>query len=446
MRRLSFAVVSLVGLWVCGAAASCFSASASDPGSGGATPGPTTCAIPDGGSPPPIAPHGYYTNGSQVCTSTGQSHVFQGVDRDTYEFTPEGDNISLQDFQAIARWHANVVRIATNQDYWLTQAALYSSDYQSNIVQAVSWAEQAGLEVILDLHWSDRGDLSVSTQGGPTNTPGNSGQQPMADANSVEFWREVATQFAGDGHVFFELYNEPNGISWNAWLNGGMVDVNGTYTAVGMQELYDTVRATGANNLVIIGGLNFAFDLSGVVNYPVRGYNIMYATHPYISKGTPASWTSYFEYLSINNIAPVIATEFGDTTMNCNGTFDEELITSAAQPNVHMSWTAWAWYPDGCSFPALISDWNYDTTLQGQVVEQALLANPTPVSLIDAGGGQAADGATGDGSAADATLRDATVGDATVGDAAPGDGPSGSADDATSSGGSGDADDDAAQE
>lgn len=449
MRRLAYAFVSLTGFWVCASAASCFSDSAAGGGSGAAMPGPTTCAIADGGAPPPVAPNGYYTNGSQVCTSSGQSHVFQGVDRDTFEFDPEGDMISLSDFQAIASWHANVVRIALNQDYWLSGATLYASDYQSNIQQAVTWAEQAGLEVILDLHWSDRGDLGVTQAGGtfpgtstyvPADTAGYSVQQPMADINSVEFWKEVATVFAGDGHVFFELYNEPNGISWSAWLNGGVVNVSGTFTAVGMQQLYDTVRSTGANNLVVIGGLNFAFDLSGVVNYPVKGYNIVYATHPYSSKGTPASWTGYFGYLTINNIAPVIATEFGDTSTNCSGTFDQELISYAAQSNTHMSWTAWAWFPDGCSYPALISDWNYDPTVQGQVVEQALMANnPLPVPLVDAGGPPAADAALTDGSIADATLADAAGGDgssgsladATVTDGSGSDAATSSADDAS---------------
>jgi len=368
--------------------------------------------------------------------------VFQGVDRDTFEFDPEGQNISLSDFEAIASWHANVVRVALNQDYWLSDATLYAPDYQSNIQQAVTWAEQAGLEVILDLHWSDRGDLTVPQAGGtfpgttkyvPGDTPGYSVQQPMADVNSQTFWAQVAAVFGSDGHVFFELYNEPNGISWGAWLNGGEVTVNGTtpFMAVGMQELYDTVRSAGANNLVIIGGLNYAFDLSGVANYPVKGYNIMYATHPYISKGSPSSWPGAFEYLTINNIAPVIATEFGDTSTNCTGAFDQELISAAAQPSIHMSWTAWAWYPDGCSYPALISDWNYDPTVQGQVVMQALSANPAPVPLSGAGSASGTDAAPStDGSTVDATLADAAVADgapASLADATMADGSDGGA-------------------
>ena len=32
---------------------------------------------------------------------------------------------------------------------------------------------------------------------------------------------------------------------------------------------------------MIIGGLNYAFDLSGVPSNRISGYNILYATHPY---------------------------------------------------------------------------------------------------------------------------------------------------------------------
>ncbi len=41
------------------------------------------------------------------------------------------------------------------------------------------------------------------------------------------------------------------------------------------------MRATGANNTVIVGGLNYAYDLSGVASYAITGFNIVYNTHPY---------------------------------------------------------------------------------------------------------------------------------------------------------------------
>jgi hypothetical protein len=345
-----------------------------------------------------VAPGAYYTNGATVCTADGTAHLFHGVDRSAFEWDPAGQNVSLADFQAMAKWHATVVRLPLNQDFWLAGAWLHNhlptnaywplqaaQDYPSTVAQAVKWAEAAGLDVILDLHFSDQGNLGVTEVDGnppPQDSPGDSSQQQMADENSVTFWREVATMFKGDGHVLFELYNEPNGISWDTWLNGGNEP---GYPAVGMQELYNTVRETGADNLVIAGGLNWAFDLSGVSSSPIQGYNILYATHTYAGNDSPGEWPASFGYLATGDIAPVIVTEFADGLAMCTGAWDTSLIQFADMDKI--SWTAWAWFPGGCvSFPSLISDWSYTPTVEGIVVKGALLGYPwSPPAPADAG-------------------------------------------------------------
>ena len=337
-----------------------------------------------------IAPNGYYTSGSTVCTASGTPHLFHGVDRPSLEFSTAGNHITQSDFAMMAGWNANAVRVALNQDFWLSGAALYDSGYQANVDQAVQWAEAAGLDVILDLHWSDQGNLGVSTYG--TQQNGNdSDQQLMADVNSIEFWKEVATKYKGDGRVLFELYNEPHGIPWSVWLSGGPAS---GFTAAGMQQLYDAVRGAGADNVVIAGGLLWAFDLSGVAANPINGYNVMYATHPYDkSDNLPDKWEGSFGYLATRDLAPVIATEFGDYASNCTGAWDTQLIAFA---DAHqMSWTAWAWYATGspgCAFPSLIVDWAATPTVQGAVVQQALLGYPNNHPMLDAGADAVTDG------------------------------------------------------
>jgi hypothetical protein len=94
--------------------------------------------------------------------------------------------------------------------------------------------------------------------------------------------------------VLFELYNEPHDIPWQVWLHGGTVGGVASYQAVGMQDLYDAVRATGANNVVIAGGIGWAFNLSSVYANKIQGYNIMYATHPYYPQDPATQWDSMF--------------------------------------------------------------------------------------------------------------------------------------------------------
>src|SRR5262249_50369822 len=154
---------------------------------------------------------------------------------------------------------ANVVRIPMNQDFWLNDPTndAYYFKYPDIVDQQVKWAEKWGMDVILDLHWSDEGDYS---KGCDTNS-GKNCQQCMADAHSQLFWQQVATKYKDDGHVLFELYNEPFKVSWYTWLNGGMSGGQCTnnggstpqnFLVVGMQQLYNTVRQTGAQNLVIV--------------------------------------------------------------------------------------------------------------------------------------------------------------------------------------------------
>jgi hypothetical protein len=326
---------------------------ASVPDASNETPG---ADAPAGGSyTDQAAPGGYHVQGNTIYDAAGKPHLFHGVDRPSLEWDASGDHLSLADYQRMASWKANVVRIALNQDFWLQNTGAY----EQTVDQQVHWAESAGLDVILDLHWSDRGD--------PANTPA---QQRMADARSLLFWQAVAGKYQGDGHVLFELYNEPHDVPWGVWLGGG--PSGDGFMVAGMQQLHDAVRATGAENLVIVGGLQFAYDLSGVSQYPVQGHNIVYATHPYNQPPNkqPGQWDFAFGTLSATY--PVMATEFGDVSAACATDYDSKVIAYANTHN--MSWSGWAWYPAGCQFPSLIADWSGTPTAAGQIEKSALQA------------------------------------------------------------------------
>jgi len=299
----------------------------------------------------------YKVVGNKVLDADGKQHKFMGVDRPSLEWGPSGDRFSLSDFQLMASWGSNTVRIPLNQDYWLQGSRNYSANYNATVRNVVTWAHQAGLDVILDLHWSDKGNLANSVPD----------QQRMADKNSVTFWQQVAALYKNDPGVLYELYNEPHDVSWSVWLNGG--DSGDGFTVAGMQQLYDAVRGAGATNPVIVGGLNWAYDLSGVPSNRVKGDNIIYNTHPYDYGGKqPSNWDSGFGFLTATD--PVIATEFGDS--DCSPGYYQSFLAYAQAKGV--MWTAWAWYPGGCSFPAIINDWSGTPSVSGALVKAALLS------------------------------------------------------------------------
>ncbi len=327
-------------------------------------PQPTGCDV---ATRPPSAPGSYYVNGNTVCTTDGQAHLFHGVNRPSLEYSRSGDHLSARDFLLMASWGANVARMGLNQDFWLEDSPQFDPNYSSVVDNAVAWAEAAGMDVILDLHWSDAGVLGSCTA---TNC-----QQKMADDNSIPFWSQVAARYSHDGHVLFELYNEPHDVSWEVWRAGGLISDG--FHVVGMQTLYDTVRAAGADNVVLIGGLDWAFDLSGVPANRINGYNIAYATHPYnTAQRQPATWDRTWGALSATD--PVIATEFGNSNdPSCSTGYAAEVIQYADAH--HAGWTAWGWYPGGCTYPALIDDWSGTPSPSlGVLVQSALLGYGGP--------------------------------------------------------------------
>ena len=116
----------------------------------------------------------------------------------------------------------------------------------------------------------------------------------------------VAAHYATNPMVFFDLYNEPRltaeavggtDILWSIWRNGGTV---AGVTYVGMQNLLDTVRATGAENIVMAEGTAFATSLIGVSQWSLAGTNIVYGVKPQVAGVyvNPTTWNAQFGAVS----------------------------------------------------------------------------------------------------------------------------------------------------
>lgn len=335
----------------------------------------------------PIAPNGFATIGNRIVASTCADHRFVGMARPGLQWWPSDArladaDLAAADFATMRSWGANVVRIPVYQRYWMydvtLEGLLYAREtYRDLIAASVARANAAGLAVIIDLHASDRGD---------PNFPNDVADiQQMADVNhSVPFWRDVARRFRGNGQVLFQLYNEPNQISWDVWRNGGQIPGGDTFPpqssgiafeAAGMQALHDAVRAEGADNVVIINGVHWGYDLSRVPEMAIEGHNIVYATHPYDYPDKQSDdWDRAFGNLSRTH--PVMIAEFGDYTCNRDGYYTQILDYA---DRMNLSWVAWAWWapaadrPDLiCGFPALIEDWSGRPSPTGAIVRERL--------------------------------------------------------------------------
>lgn len=359
------------------------------------------------------APKPLHIEGTKVLDSSGKQVLLRGVNVACLEWSSDGEGHVLKTIEvAIKDWKVNHVRLPMSQDRWFGKATEQKDggkSYRALVDQCVQLCSKNGVYIMLDLHWNS-----------PNEWGKHIGQHIMPDMFSVDFWKDVATVYRNHPAVLFDLYNEPHDTTWEIWRNGGMIDeTRGVgarqgrfapikYQTPGMQALVNTVRATGARNLLVVGGLDWAYDLKGVLEgyaltdpgvsggggsvragfdplgnpefdsplasrpSPPKGQGILYVCHNYPIKGdTFETWLGkmkrYTEKL------PVIMSEFG--AQNRGATINDPNpwvanVLKACKENGWM-WTAWDLHP--AAGPTLISDWNYTPTPSfGKLVKEAL--------------------------------------------------------------------------
>ena len=273
--------------------------------------------------PPPPVPTGELSLrvlGNRLIDAQGATVQLRGVNYSGFEFVavqgwspadPSGAQAGQgggPKWSAIRAWKANAVRIPLNEASWLgyrcvdTGGLSHNPDpggnYVASVQAQVDQATAAGLYVIVDLHWSAPGDSCPMLQ------------TQMANADhSIAFWTSVATRFKAYPNVVFELFNEPfmdfdfSGDAWSYLMQGSggsfsgypasgtsgvWKDIKQPWAIASYQAMIDAVRATGARNVVLVGGLSYAQDLSGWLSHRPRDpLNQMAAAwHPYRKFGS----------------------------------------------------------------------------------------------------------------------------------------------------------------
>jgi endoglucanase len=263
---------------------------------------------------------------------------------------------------AMRSWRINAVRIPLNEDCWLgiNGAPPQYSDarYRGAIRGYVARLNKAGLYVILDLHWNAPGEER------------STGQQPMADADhAAAFWASVGRVFKTDPAIVFDLYNEPNGISWRCWRDGCLLPAG--WRALGMQAMTDALRSSGARQPIIATGLDWGNDLGSWLRYRPHdpAGQLVAGLHAYswLSCGSVACWNRTVR--PVARSVPVVASEFGDRT--CSTAFVNRFMNWADSARV--SYLGWTWNPWPCASPALITSWDGQPNGYGEALRHHLL-------------------------------------------------------------------------
>jgi len=371
-------------------------ASSSEQGDATASSGQADGSVDGGVVGAPVSA-GVHAVGNQLYDGTNPIRLL-GVNRSGTEFECiQGDGIfdgptDQASISAMLTWDVNAVRIPLNEDCWLAinpptaKAATYSgSTYQQAISAFVTLLLDNGIYPILDLHWS-----------APGTTPATE-EYPMPDMDhSVTFWQEVAAAYANQPKVIFELFNEPYPdhdmdatSAWTCWQQGGtcsnlvLANPDGgvpvDYEVAGMQTLVTAVRGAGANNLILLGGLEYSNDLTQWLAYEPTDPddNLAAAWHVYDINECSSTTCYTSEGGPVAAKVPIVATEIGAAESdNCTGegatfiTGIMDWLDAPGQSIPAQSYLAWTWNTD--VKPSLISNYNGTPVCYGSTYETHL--------------------------------------------------------------------------
>ncbi|MEJ2208869.1 MAG: cellulase family glycosylhydrolase [Anaerolineae bacterium] len=295
-------------------------------------------------------PPALHVEGNRLVTAGGEVVRLRGLmPADAYEMEGE-KHFDREFFEELAASGANVVRLPVHPHTW-TENPDYLWRY---LDPAVGWAGELGLYVIVD--WHSIGNVET-------------GQAPLmpelyshTEEMTLDFWTQVAGYFRDAPNVLFEVFNEPQGISAGAWQAAA-------------SELVSTIRGQGAAQPAIVGGIDYARDLSWVLQSPLADGNVVYASHIYPAHAE-SLWGLYFGRVA--EAQPVLITEWGFMEENpsagqpyLNGTaagYGQALMSYLDERGI--GWVA-CWYDDEAEPPMFRPDWEgltgYGQFVMGQL-------------------------------------------------------------------------------
>lgn len=301
-------------------------------------------------------------SGNRLVDQNGKKIWLQGLSIPSMEWLPTGEHIQESFVEAIKTWKSNCIRLPLKGTFWFGTGKWQGSDpaagaekYRTLVDSLVCYATSNGCYVVLDLH-----------------------EYKAPTSKHAEFWKSAAARYANHPGVMFDILNEPHGISWDEWRDGGKlagekregaVDENteakDVTDSIGMQALVNVVRETGAKNIIIAGGLDWAYTLTGILEgYALKdpsGNGIMYSSHIYPWK---SGWQKHV--LDAAEKYPIFVGEVGCSDKKMP--FEKEVkdpyawapdMLACIQKN-KLNWTAWSFHPKAS--PCVISDWDYTPT------------------------------------------------------------------------------------
>jgi len=323
------------------------------------------------------------TSGNRILRADNMQPVLlRGVNRSGLEYTEPSAAGFLAAAQLtrdevreiVTTWRSNVIRLPFNQHWALNGRQGHSAEeYLAALDQVIAWAAALGAYTILDLQW-----LDAETIYGHTNDRRRGKQDnhvpPTPNVQTIDLWKILALRYRTEPAVLFDLFNEPHDPLRDDFLpihlinpDGEVMDSDRSFVAAGewvpwARRLVEEVRRIRNTGLILIGGVDWAFDLRGIY---VDAPNIVYSAHIYANR-KPGMW---WKALGRADVLPVYIAEWGGTAKDIQ--FGRKLADLMRQKG--LGWTAWSWVDD----PQLVRPPGapeYEPTAFGRLVQEELRA------------------------------------------------------------------------
>lgn len=246
-------------------------------------------------------------DGNHFVTPDGNTILFRGIAISDPDKVARQGHWNKEHFARLKALGANIVRIPIHPIAWRERTP---QAYLEMLGEAVDWCTDLKMYVMLD--WHTIGNLEMEMF-----------QDPMyvtSKQETFDFWRKISGYFAGNNTVaFYELFNEPTtyrgqlGVcSWSDWKRL-------------VESMITVIRYSDKETIPIVGGFDWAYDLTPLHNEPINATGIAYSVHPYANK-SPQPWAATWEenYGFAADTWPVFATEFSHDSKDIPELIDPE--------------------------------------------------------------------------------------------------------------------------
>lgn len=283
--------------------------------------------------------------GDTIVNPEGNAFIPRGVNLGGLEYYPEGVGLYQWNFDGIKSWGANTIRLPVSPHFAIRGMCTYDNQYLLRIDQAVAWAQKRKMLLIIDDHFSTKGQTCGAGKRWATGWP-------MPDVHNLNFIKMLGQRYKNKPYVAIDLYNEPHHVDYDMWRNGG---INEGVRVIGMQQMLDALRSTGFTGLAVVSGTSYSTDMRDAAVRPLRGdYNVIYGAHmypyqcgsetipketPYECKGQPYSPTLDAWVGPMHKKRALMLSEFGTQRP-----VDREMRSMIQwAENRGIGWTAWLW-------------------------------------------------------------------------------------------------------